>query len=129
MLLTTCITITLLANIAGQSTNDNKIIGNWYLLNPNLIETNDTLLFERELMGNIFSIWHFSENKALTISTGSLRGNSSQAKCFSGVLHYKWLITGSNKQALRLEISMGEKTDLYDLFYLDTENLKLVKIE
>jgi hypothetical protein len=128
LLLATCLTILVLADIASQNTHENLITGSWYLSNPNLLETKDTLLFSKELIGNTFNLWDFKANKTLIISTGTLRGNIIEPKCFSEVLYYKWMFIDTTNYSVILEISMGEKVDLYSLIFLGTEHMKLQRI-
>ena len=118
----------ILANVSGQIPDRDKIIGSWYLLNPTLLEFSDTLVFRKDMTGNTFSIWNFKDNNTLTISSGTIRDNNPKAKCFSGVLHYKWTYINSDDESARLEVSMGNKTNLYSVSNLDNEKLKLIRL-
>ena len=116
-------------SVNGQTQDRSNIIGTWYLSNASIVESNDTLFFVRELIGNSFNLWDFKANNTLTISTGTIRGNNEQAKCFSNVLHYKWSLIETKNKVQIIDISFGEKLDKYSLLYLDLEQLKLLKLK
>lgn len=118
----------LLLSVSGQTPNEAIILGDWYLLNPNLIESNDTLVFNRELVGEVFTIWSFKADNTLLISSGTIRKNNSKAKCFSGVTHHKWEIRSAKEFNHVLEIHFGNQKTLYQLLELSLNRLEVVKI-
>jgi len=120
--------IIVLTHISGQNIETDNIIGSWYLLNPTYLELGDTLIFQKDVKGSYFNLWDFRANNTLTISTGKIRDNNPQAKCFSKVLHYKWTFIDLNKPSPRLEISMGKKSNLFSVSQSDNEKLRLIRL-
>lgn len=109
----------------SQDNSSDLIVGDWYLINEKSLEKQDTLLFQKQLIGSSFHLWSFKSGSALRVSNGRIRENNPNAKCFASVLHYKWSIENGGKGQVLL-LSFGDKTDKYSIHQISKEKLVLI---
>lgn len=111
----------------GQHVNENQIVGEWYKQNLSL-EVSDTLIFTKEITGQMFQVWDFRSSKKLIVSSGSIRDNTPAAKCFSGVMHYTWTLSRIENGTSILEVYFGQDKTIYRITEIAPESITLVVV-
>ena len=76
--------------LSGQDTLKAMIAGTWFCFENIPIQFADTLVLQKDFEGNTFNMWEFKADETLKNSSGSIRENNKNAKCFNRVILYKW---------------------------------------
>lgn len=116
-----------LQNVPCQNPLVEILSGTWYCSDNTPFQYADTLVFYKDFEGISFNMWEFGVKNQLKISSGSIRENNKNAKCFNRVLHYTWQIRTVPDNFSILQISFGKTLINFTIYSANNSKLVLVK--
>ena len=112
----------------GQDSIKAMITGTWYSSDNTPLQFADSVVLQKDFTGDKFNMWEFNASNTLKISSGSIRGNNKNAKCFNKVLHYSWQLQTSEDDLTVVQISYGKNILRFTIQAFHRSKIILVRV-